>query len=319
MLAQHFVEGVPLAQIAEEMHLSERQVYRDLARGEEGLADLLASHVTPGAPPSATAEPVELLQDELQTISLQPAPVDVAIALNSAAETVTPLASERHVTLDVQLPAEPLEALARPALLRQTLVQMLSVAIRSAATRQVRAIARCGSQAVTVAVSFPAQPGPLPEQLFSEVRCLAQAQRLGWRVEGEPGGQVTGNLILPTRYSHIALVVEDNKGAIELYRRFLAGAEGWELAEAADPRLAFEMARTLQPSVVILDILMPQQDGWSVLQMLRTQPETMHIPVLVCSVFAELDLAAALGASAYLKKPVSQLQLLAALQRCLGQ
>ena len=114
------------------------------------------------------------------------------------------------------------------------------------------------------------------------------------------------------------LVVEDNAGAIELYRRYLADAPEWQLAAAVDPRVCLDMATRLRPSAIVLDIMMPQQDGWSVLQALHTHPVTRAIPVVICSVFSDPGLAEALGATAYLTKPVSRLEFLAALERCLA-
>ena len=58
---------------------------------------------------------------------------------------------------------------------------------------------------------------------------------------------------------------------------------------------------------------MPRQDGWDVLQVLLNQPETRHIPILVCSVLRQKELALSMGATAFLEKPVTEQVLLAAL------
>ena len=59
-------------------------------------------------------------------------------------------------------------------------------------------------------------------------------------------------------------------------------------------------------------------DGWKVLQTLKADSQTRSIPVIVCSVLAEEDLARTVGADAYLRKPVTQSSLLTALTRLLG-
>lgn len=69
------------------------------------------------------------------------------------------------------------------------------------------------------------------------------------------------------------------------------------------------------PDVILLDVMMPHQDGWQVLQRLQAQVGTQHIPVIVCSVFDDPELARSLGAVDFLPKPVSRLQLLRALSR----
>jgi Amt family ammonium transporter len=60
---------------------------------------------------------------------------------------------------------------------------------------------------------------------------------------------------------------------------------------------------------------MPTMDGWEILQALQANPETRDIPVIVCSVWDEPELAYSLGATYFLKKPISQRDLWAALAR----
>ena len=112
------------------------------------------------------------------------------------------------------------------------------------------------------------------------------------------------------------LVVEDNPGAVELCRRYLSGGS-WRLSSVPNPRLAFDVAARSQPDVIILDIIMPGVDGWSVIKTLHGHEETAAIPLVVCSVLADPQLATSLGASVCLSKPVGRAELLAALNSCL--
>ena len=82
-----------------------------------------------------------------------------------------------------------------------------------------------------------------------------------------------------------------------------------------EPDQVLSLARQLQPQAITLDVMMPTIDGWEVLQMLQTDPETQHIPVIVCSVWDEPELASSLGAAGFLKKPITQKDLLSALAR----
>ncbi len=61
--------------------------------------------------------------------------------------------------------------------------------------------------------------------------------------------------------------------------------------------------------------MMPEQDGWEVLQSLHATPETCHVPIMICSVLNEPEIAYTLGASDYLLKPVTQNDLLAKVER----
>jgi CheY-like chemotaxis protein len=70
--------------------------------------------------------------------------------------------------------------------------------------------------------------------------------------------------------------------------------------------VAVARAIALQPNVIILDILLPGQTGWDVLQALKTEPRTRAIPVIVVSVVDEQARALELGAAAFLLKPISR-------------
>jgi CheY-like chemotaxis protein len=108
------------------------------------------------------------------------------------------------------------------------------------------------------------------------------------------------------------LIVEDNPGVSELYQRYLQGTP-WRPELLANPAETIAKAQELRPAAIILDVLMPETDGWSVLQTLRATPELATIPVIICSVINDPELAAALGAAASLKKPLSRLELMEAL------
>jgi CheY-like chemotaxis protein len=110
------------------------------------------------------------------------------------------------------------------------------------------------------------------------------------------------------------LIVEDNPGVSELYQRYLQGSP-WRPTLLNNPAETLAKAQELSPAAIILDVLMPEIDGWSILQALRTTPDLAHIPVIICSVINDPELAAALGAAVSLKKPLSRLELIEALQQ----
>ncbi len=70
--------------------------------------------------------------------------------------------------------------------------------------------------------------------------------------------------------------------------------------------------------MIILDLMLPNRDGWELLQILHANPDTASIPVAVCSILDDPELAFSWGAQFYLKKPVGSLELLQALAEALG-
>jgi CheY-like chemotaxis protein len=114
--------------------------------------------------------------------------------------------------------------------------------------------------------------------------------------------------------SQVVLVVEDDADVCEVVKLSLESA-GYQVVTAGDGKTGLAHARQLQPDAILLDIMMSEQDGWDALQSLRHHPGTQEIPIVVCTVLAESQLAYALGATAFLRKPLTRSALLETLGR----
>ena len=114
------------------------------------------------------------------------------------------------------------------------------------------------------------------------------------------------------------LVVDDDPPIHDLVRRFLA-KEGLRAVIATDAESAIAQARSIRPLAITLDVMMPGADGWSVLSMLKADPETADIPVIMLTMVNDRSLGYALGASEYLTKPIDRERLHAILARYLSQ
>ena len=107
----------------------------------------------------------------------------------------------------------------------------------------------------------------------------------------------------PARDRHVVLVIDDDSGQRDLLTRFLE-REGFAVRTAADGRAGLEQARALHPRAILLDVMMPQMDGWSVLQALKADPVLATIPVVLVTFVNEPGLGASLGAAETVLKPV---------------
>jgi signal transduction histidine kinase/DNA-binding response OmpR family regulator len=112
----------------------------------------------------------------------------------------------------------------------------------------------------------------------------------------------------------LVLVVEDDPISARLLAIYLARG-GYRTEIARDGREALEKARKLRPAAITLDVLLPELDGWEVLQALKSDEQTRDVPVVVVSVVDDRPLGDALGAVDYLVKPIDRQRLLAALER----
>jgi signal transduction histidine kinase/CheY-like chemotaxis protein len=113
------------------------------------------------------------------------------------------------------------------------------------------------------------------------------------------------------------LVVEDDRRSADLLRVYLEDA-GYGVAIARDGMEGLELARSLAPTAVVLDVLLPRLNGWDVLARLKRDPTTAGIPVVVVSMLDERGAGFALGAAEYLVKPVEHDELLRAVTRCVA-
>jgi DNA-binding response OmpR family regulator len=102
----------------------------------------------------------------------------------------------------------------------------------------------------------------------------------------------------------IILCVERDPHVRELESYFLTEA-GFDVNFAEDGLQAFELARTLHPTIVITEILVPKLDGLALCRRLKSDPATRDIAVLVFSLLAAERRAQDAGADAFLNKPLS--------------
>jgi len=110
------------------------------------------------------------------------------------------------------------------------------------------------------------------------------------------------------------LVIEDDRAAAQLLQSQLTSA-GYESVVCDRPQDALEIAAQLQPSAITLDIVMKPKNGWEILTLLKRDPRTARIPMIVVSIVDQPSMGALLGADEYLVKPVDKATLLAALER----
>jgi len=91
-------------------------------------------------------------------------------------------------------------------------------------------------------------------------------------------------------------------------------AEGYRVQRAARGDEVEQMVRVERPDAIVLDLVLPVRDGWEVLKLLKAEPATAEIPVLIVSVVSDHELGLALGAHDYFLKPLDRRRFLARLR-----
>ena len=142
----------------------------------------------------------------------------------------------------------------------------------------------------------------LPIEVDPETAEIAAAE-----LDVDSGGMVTASA--PT-----VLVIDDDPATLDLARRLL-GKEGYYVIAAQGGREGLDMASRSLPSAIVLDLMMPELDGWQVLRALQEDESLRSIPVVLHSMLDEQEAGFSLGASAFVPKPTSGERLRAVLDR----
>ena len=122
----------------------------------------------------------------------------------------------------------------------------------------------------------------------------------------------------PTEQKKIILVVDDEAPIRKLLRQQLE-AEGYIVREAKDGMDAITQVRKYSPDLIILDVLMPQISGFDVAAILKNNPETREIPIIILSIVGEEERGYRLGADKYLPKPIHTEALLKEIEVLISQ
>lgn len=314
LLQLHYVEGRTIQETAAELGISPRQVYRDLRRGEESVAAILwAKRPAPAPVEEPRAARLSSVQVEMARLEPHPRPIDVTVLLQQALQAVERLAGRQSVTLRASMPALPLVVSADPLLAQQVFINLLSHAVQQARPGELSLLLATDKEGISLALRYarsPASDVPLVDQLL-----LQLTGRLGWTLTEAAASQDVQQVTLhmPTGGPTV-LVIDDNEGLVELLDRFLTG-QACRVLAATSGQEGLRLAQEMLPDAIILDVMMPEIDGWQLLQKLRAFPDTAATPVIICSVFNDPELAYSLGASLFLAKPVNREKVLRALRQ----
>lgn len=307
-----YVEVLQPQAVADQLSISRRQYYREHATAMEKVAELLweRCHF------ETSSSYGEAMKSELMRISQYDPYADLYEVIRRALLTLEKLFLDKHLTSEVILSAEiPMTSIGHN-LLRQVVLGLLGMIAENISVNHLIFSSHIADHAAHVLIQLqtpcPIDAEAIEAQLgvFREMLHVAQADVT---LLLDDSAQFSGfELVLPIDYDATVVVVDDNEDALALYKRFLT-PHRYQVISTTNANEVLSLVLRTYPDVIILDLMMPNQDGWDLLQLFSNHPETATIPIVICSVLKQQQLALSLGAKAFLEKPFNEATLLATL------
>lgn len=295
-------------------------------------------------------EILDLSKVEAGQMVLEPSTFGVASALDYCLAMVRERATAHAITVTVEV-TETIDTIEADELrFKQVVLNLLSNAVKftpDGGTVTVRAYRDGTDLVITVKDTGIGVPVEDQERIFESFQQgrrgapkeegtglgLTLSRRIVWLwggrmwLESSPGAGSTFGFSIPgvlhegpetgsTARENLpaVLLVDDDRASLDLISAYLDGSPT-RVLRAKDGVEALELVRKERPAAIVLEIGLPRLDGWQVLKELKADPTTATIPVVIATDVDDRSRGLALGADAYLRKPIGREQLLDALRQ----
>lgn len=259
------------------------------------------------------AIPDQQLQNDLMALQ-ESAPgiiSDVNLVIQSVISLGQRISSYKKIQINLAAPFLQLKAAIHPSALRQVLWMIVRQAVEHPGIEKISIMCKQANRKAYIDLCFT----PLfahDELRMQKITEILEAENGALHISSQ-AGQLVFEIEL-VNVDRTVLVVDDNPDIVHLYQRYLIGTS-YHLVHLAK---GLEMTTSIlenRPDIIILDIMLPDVDGWDLLTRLTENPDTQAIPVIICSVVNDPDLATALGARLALTKPVQRQQFIESLDQ----
>ncbi|MEZ4636731.1 MAG: response regulator [Caldilineaceae bacterium] len=313
VLNLRYVQRRTQDETADALHITSRHVRREQNDAVAALAQILWQRQPPIH--ENQVDWSAQLQQELSALErhVPQGVADAADVLARVVDLLSPVLAANGVTLRLGALNVNAQASAHPSGLRQLLVRCITEWSRHLEEGEIEGDVQVDTAVRVILRGAIADLHHLPEDALVQALLGAYAGEIDVAAQGDA---LTLTISLPAAPPVPVLVVDDNEDLLHFYQRFLQETRFQVTALTGGEKL-LETVETLRPEAIVLDVMLPTVDGWELLTTLRQHPIGRTIPVIVCSVIQEEELALALGATAYLAKPVRRSELLHALNTAL--
>ncbi len=321
IIYKRYVEGMGIQELSEQLAISTRQMRRDHHRALMALTEILWTRYSPEQPgrtetSEAAARPTIEVHNEV---------IDVADTTRGVIKMLKHRFDEKNVSVTMNPPETLSLVITDRVILRQALIGIFNQSLHIQDGNEV--MVSFGNRdhrveiCITLQVSSLWEPASVEEidddQNAVRYWCSIINASLEEKINKEKNRQlIRWTIALPLTNQRLLMVIDDQPAVMNMFKRYLSHTNLLPVG-VEQPEQALELARQLQPTLITLDVMMPQMDGWELLQVLKLDKKIQHIPIIVCSAWDDPDLSRLLGAAAFLKKPITQKMLLETIDRLL--
>jgi CheY-like chemotaxis protein/AraC-like DNA-binding protein len=332
-----YVRGYAREDVANQLGISERQLSREQRTAIEVLAlrlwqryrlDAGQMDLTSAAPQRAAAPDPSNFPETVESPWIENLPAERPSAwksvLLSVLDLLGSLIQQNEVAVNYEPEAHLPDLEVSLLALRHSLLNILSLIIPLAKQGELTLTPTVEGQmlAIKAEFSFPVHPVNLsvnPLQLHPNIEVARQLiERAGGKLTlttGATKGEVFFSL--PAILQIPVLVIDDNADTLQLFQRYAQGSR-YAVSGVQQPAEALQMAERLHPRIIVMDVMMPELDGWDLLTQLRQDPWFHNTAIIVCSILPQEELARSLGANSFLQKPVLPQDFLKELDQQIG-
>ncbi len=319
LMRLRYVDGLPPQEVADALAVSRRQYYRVHDEAMRSMAEMLFTQ-RDAVLPVVSQEREQLLRTEMERHARATQQTQHAIlqtVLDSTLSLLHDRLSQRGVRVQPGLAANLPMLRADDKLFRQLLLGVMGYLVERVrnTTLDLSAQTAPGGVQIDLMLSPALQHDEPMTTMFDELAALNGARVLPIHTDDMLSGF---SIVQPAIegahiYATTVLIVDDNEDTLELYRRYLTPHDV-AIATARNSAEVFDALLDARPHIIFLDLMLPEQDGWDILQLLKNEPDAREIPVFICSVLKQKELALSLGATGFIEKPFTKEALLNALK-----
>ncbi|MHB8136184.1 MAG: response regulator [Anaerolineaceae bacterium] len=316
VLVKRYLEGMNSFDVAKLLAMSDRQYRRYQKKAIQSVAIIIWNRFIQTTPELIVEKTQDSNNNDFNIFQEEIVLSDVVQGLNNLLATRF---SEENVTIKIEEEIKSARVESDRVILRQILIKIVNTLLNYKTKRLTYTIYLFEDQIALGIKSTVQHEGSLLNEGKNEPfenSIWFWAEKLGInidQVEESGSKQIEIRIVFSKNKQKTILIIDDQEPAIRLFTRYLSRSNV-KIIGISKPGKVLARVKEALPILIILDIMMPKMDGWEVLQSIKLDEKTKNIPVIVCSAWGEPELAKSLGAIEFLRKPVTQRDLLATIQ-----